>query len=130
MITTQINGNLGRDSELKIVGDDFCILEFSVASSKKQKDGEYKTSWLSCKLFGNAAKAMERHFKKGTSLCLSGELVESRWEDKEGNKRSKHELLVNTFDFQRASKTDDEPQSEPKPSTKTDDDAFDDDIPF
>jgi single-stranded DNA-binding protein len=48
MISATVVGNLGRDAELKTVGNG-SVLSFALASTAKVK-GEKTTTWVSCSL--------------------------------------------------------------------------------
>ena len=120
MIITTATGNVGR-ADFKEVGDT-SLLEFSIASTERARDNEY-TTWLTCKLWGKRAEALQKYIDKGTALVVTGALREESWE-KDGEKRTKHVLNVDKLDFQRGGKS----EGATKPASQAE--AFDDDIPF
>ncbi|MGB9755567.1 MAG: single-stranded DNA-binding protein, partial [Desulfurella sp.] len=45
------------------------------------------------------AEAIAQYCKKGTPLFVEGRLRLRTWEDKDGNKHSKHEIILSAFQF-------------------------------
>lgn len=80
-------GNLGKDAELKLLGEDNAVLNFSVATSEKFKNkaGEEKetTQWHRCALWGKRAKSLAKYLTKGTKVLVTGS-VEYRKVEKDG----------------------------------------------
>jgi single-strand DNA-binding protein len=72
MISATVVGNLGRDAELKTVGNG-SVLSFAVASTGKVK-GEKVTTWVSCSLWGSRGEALAQYLTKGTKVAVTGEL--------------------------------------------------------
>lgn len=128
MITTQAAGNIGR-VDFKQVGST-ALLEFSLGCTTGFGERK-KTSWLSCKMWGKSAEAMEQYFTVGKAIIINGDLEEETWE-KDGDKRSKMVVNVKGFTFQQGGKSDSSSESKPsKQRAQSNDDAFDDEnIPF
>lgn len=96
-----VSGNLVRDPELKSVGDSK-VVSFSVAVNSVRGSGDNKreeTSYLDCEAWGRQAEVIAQYLKKGDGILVNGELKQDRWEDTDGNKRSKIKVNVNRFDF-------------------------------
>jgi len=72
MISATVVGNLGRDAELKTVGNG-SVLAFAVASERKSK-GEKVTTWVSCSLWGSRGESLAQYLTKGTKVAVTGEL--------------------------------------------------------
>lgn len=72
MISATVVGNLGRDAELKTIGNT-SVLSFAVASERKTK-GEKTTLWVSCSLWGSRGETLARYITKGTKVAVTGEL--------------------------------------------------------
>ena len=92
-----VTGGLGRDSELKAVGDK-SVLEFSIAvnSSYRKED---PPSWWQCSIWGARAEKLAQYLTKGTRLIVEGEPKIRQYEDKDGNKRMSAEIFVNNIEF-------------------------------
>ncbi len=66
MLNISIAGNVGRNAELKDVGNSG-VASFAVAV--KGKDG---TTWVSCSLWGKRANAIGPHLVKGQAVAVTG----------------------------------------------------------
>lgn len=94
--TATVIGNVGRDPEIKETATGTKIAKFSVATSKKMKDGTYKTSWHDVTAFNRAADLVSQYVTKGRVVYVSGDLEVETWEDRDtGKQRSKHVILAN-----------------------------------
>ena len=95
---TTINGHLGRDPELKTTSKGMNIVSFSVAVNLGY--GANKTThWFNCKAFKKTADIVLEHCRKGKEVIVNGEMRSSKWEDKQGNKRTSWELIANQVVF-------------------------------
>lgn len=99
-----ISGNLTRDAELRQTSGGMSILSFSVAVNdrrKNQQSGEWEDvpNYVDCTLFGNRADSLSRYLRKGTKVAIDGKLRWSQWETKDGSKRSKLEVVVDSLEF-------------------------------
>jgi len=124
-------GNLTRDIELSYTPSQVAVASFGIAVNKKYKDKE-TTLFVDVVAFSKTAEAMSKYLKKGDPIFIQGELQLDSWTTNEGQKRSKHKVLVNSFQFvggqQKAAQ---EPQQEDKPAAGPDYDPNNpDDIPF
>jgi single-strand DNA-binding protein len=63
---------------------------------------------LNIVVFGKQAEACNEHLKKGSAVLVQGRLVENKWEDQDGNKRSRIEVIANRVDFLMTAKVRDE----------------------
>ncbi len=82
MISATVSGNVGRDAELKRVGDGE-VLEFSVASTRREK-GEKLTDWIRVSLWGKRAVALAPHITKGSRVAVRGSLHGRAYAGKDG----------------------------------------------
>lgn len=76
MRRVEIIGNLGKDSELKAVGDS-SVLNFSVAAKGGKKDDE--AVWFRCALWGKRAESLAEYLKKGAKVFVRGEMKLRSW---------------------------------------------------
>lgn len=120
-------GVLVRDAELKYVGaNNTPVMEFSIAN--EGYFGQKHTSFFNCVSFGKRAESVHRFMTKGTSLALEGKMKQERWQDKDGNNRSKVVFVVDDIDLlPRSTKGE---HNEPVPEPQTSDDPESDDVPF
>lgn len=96
-------GNVTRDPQLSFLPSQTAVCEFGLAINKKWKDaqGNAKESvcFVDCKVFSKRAEVVNQYVHKGDPLMVEGELAFNQWEDKQGNKRSKHYVNVSNFVF-------------------------------
>ena len=99
-----ITGNLTRDPELRATAVGTQMLAFGVAVNdrrKNQQTGEWEDvpNFVDCIVFGSRAEAVSRFISKGSKVAVEGKLRYSSWETKEGQRRSKLEVIVDEIDF-------------------------------
>ncbi|MGC8501437.1 single-stranded DNA-binding protein [Desulfurella sp.] len=97
-------GNLTRDPELRYTPSNIGVVTFGLAVNSivgRDSDGNRKTEVLFVDItaFGKQAEAIAQYCKKGTPLFVEGRLRLRTWEDKDGNKHSKHEIILSAFQF-------------------------------
>ena len=118
-----ITGGLGRDSELKTVGEK-SVLEFSIAVSSGYKK-EDPPSWWRCTIWGTRAEKLHQYLTKGTRLLIEGEPKIRQYEDKGGNKKLSAEIFVKELEF-FSSRADNKGEAKEENNT----DSGDDYVPF
>lgn len=120
-----ISGNLGRDPELRAtaLGTQVCSLAVCV-NTRQKVNGEWsdKANWVDVVFFGNRAERIAKYLAKGSHVTVAGRLSQNVWE-KDGQNRSKLEVIGEDIDFQGGKRAE---QSAQEPSA----DVYDDDIPF
>lgn len=124
-----MNGNLGKDPEIRVAGE-HKIITFSLA----ERAGKDKTVWHDCQAWNATGENIAKFFKKGDKIIIQGALEYSEYE-KDGNKIKRAVINVRAFDFAGGAK-----KEEPTPKTafrEADDitkklqDNFDaDEVPF
>lgn len=98
----RIEGNLGKDSELRYTPNGRPVLVYSIAAdqqSKKNEHGQWEqtgpTLWLDCELWGDEAERVHEKAVKGVRLVTFGHLKCETWDDKQtGEKRFKTKVAV------------------------------------
>lgn len=129
--TVSIGGNLCRDAELRATASGMAVLTFSVAvneSRKNQQTGEYEDypNYVDCTMFGRRAESVSRYLSKGTYVALTGRLHQNRWQNKDGQNRSKLEVTVDNIHFESRAERDGGYAQQQESSA----DVYDEDIPF
>ena len=98
-----IVGNLTRDPELRSTPNGASVCSFSVAVNRTYRDasGDQKedVSFIDCSAWGKLGEVINQYAKKGTGVLVSGRLSQHSWEDKDGKKRSRTEIVVEDFNF-------------------------------
>lgn len=93
-------GNLTKDIELRYLPSGTAIANTSIATSHKYtSNGEKKeeTCFIDLSFFGRSAEVANQYLKKGSKILVEGRLKHDTWTDNEGNKKSKHSVLVETM---------------------------------
>lgn len=98
-----IAGNLTRDPELRNTPSGASVCSFSVAVNRVYRDqnGESKedVSYIDCSAWGKPGETIAQYAKKGSSILVSGRLSQRSYEDKNGVKRSRTEIVMEDFNF-------------------------------
>jgi single-strand DNA-binding protein len=90
-------GRLGKDPEMRYAPSGTAIATFSVATNSRQKaDGEWvdKTDWHNILAFGKLAEFAGEYLSKGKLIYIEGRIQTSSWEDQQGQKKYKTEIVV------------------------------------
>lgn len=96
-------GNLTRDPQLSHTPSSTAVCKFGIATNHKWRDKEGNSRedvcFVDCTLFGRSAETFSQYMAKGRSVLVEGRLQLNQWTTQEGDKRSKHEVLVEKFTF-------------------------------
>lgn len=126
--TYTVSGNLTKDPELRATtsGTPVCNGSICHNSRRKSQSGDWEDvpNFFDFVAFGKAAEVLARK-QKGDKIVLNGELTQRSWESKEGERRSKVELLVR--EFVDASRQGAKRPAQEQPQEQ---EVFDEDIPF
>lgn len=96
-------GNLGRDPEVRRLGNGEPVVNLRIATSESWRDkasGERKerTEWHSVVIFNeNLAKVAEQYLRKGSKVYLEGQLQTREWTDKDNQKRYSTEIVLQRY---------------------------------
>ena len=96
----QLIGNLGKDPELSYTQDGLGILKFTIATSEtyNDKNGEKvdNTTWHNIVLLGKIAETLANYLTKGKQVYVEGKIRNSSYDDKEGIKRYRTDIVANS----------------------------------
>ncbi len=95
----QITGNLVNDADIKYTPSGRPVVNFRIASTRRYKpkdsnDWKEETIFLDAVLFGEQAERIHEKLKKGFPVYIEGRLRQREWEDKDGQKKSKIEIVA------------------------------------
>jgi len=92
-------GYLGRDPEMRYTPSGRPVTSFSVATSRSwvATDGERReeTEWFNVVAWGSLAEICKQHLYKGQQVYVEGRLQTRGWEDADGKKHYRTELVAN-----------------------------------
>lgn len=97
-------GNLTRDVELRYTGSGSAVAKFGLAVNRTWKDrnsGEKREEvcYVDINIFGRSAEIANQHLGKGRRVLIEGRLVFEQWQDQNGQKRSRHSISAESFQF-------------------------------
>lgn len=133
-----ISGNLTRDPELRSTASGLPVLGFGVAVNdrrKNQQTGEWEDypNFVDCTMFGTRAQSVSQFLHKGSKVAIEGKLRWSQWE-RDGQKRSKIEVIVDEIEFMSArdggSSAPSAPAAPAQAAPAVNASVYDEDIPF
>ena len=93
-------GNLTRDIELRYSQGGMGIAKTAIATSRKfTSNGEKKEEvcFVDITFFGRSAEVANQYLRKGSKILVEGRLSFEQWVDQNGQKRSKHSVIVETM---------------------------------
>jgi single-strand DNA-binding protein len=92
-------GNLGADPELRMTGGGQAVLKMRLATSETYLDRnrvrQERTEWHNVVVWGRRAEALSKFLTKGSRLFIEGGLRTSSYEDRDGNRRYRTEVVAN-----------------------------------
>jgi single-strand DNA-binding protein len=109
--------------------------DFSIASNYFSKQDPDAVNFFECVAFGGTADFVNQYLGRGALVAIDGELRQNRWQDKEGKKHTRVQIIVQNIESLS-------PKGEPAPEDdgKADAPALpiatgpeytdDDDVPF
>ena len=93
-------GNLTRDIELRYAQSGTAIANTAIATSRKfTQNGEKKEEvcFVDITFFGRSGEVANQYLRKGSKILVEGRLNFDQWVDQNGQKRSKHSVVVETM---------------------------------
>jgi single-strand DNA-binding protein len=93
-------GRLTRDAELKITAGGQAVCKFSIAVNRRRKNGdqwEDEANFFDIVLWGRQGESLNQYLKKGKMVGVDGELRQDRWQQQDGQNRSKVEIVANNL---------------------------------
>ena len=130
-------GNLGADPELRYIPDGTAVASFRIATTEKfkNKSGEQQesTEWHNIVCWRRIAEIANEYLKKGSPVYIEGSIRTRNYEDKDGIKRYRTEIVAQRLQLlgsrgapDRQPIQADSSSAQPEPEIP----AEDDDLPF
>ena len=95
-------GRLTADPELKKTQmNDTSVCSFTIAVNRRfTKQGDQpQADFINCVAWRQQAELLSRYFRKGSSVCIVGNIQNRSWTDQQGNKRYTTEVIVDELNF-------------------------------
>lgn len=107
----RVNGTirLVKDPEIRYMNDGKGVVNFTGVSSEKYNQKE-KSCFIDFTVFGGLGdKVVMKYLSKGSQIYVTGKLIQDTWE-KDGQKRSKHSVIVEDLEMLGKAETKQEQQ--------------------
>lgn len=105
-----IMGRMVRDPQMRRTGSGVAATSFTVAVDRDFADkqtGEKETDFIDCVAWRQTGEFVNKYFKKGSMIAVSGRLQIRSWTDNEGNKRRASEIVADNCYFANTKKESD-----------------------
>lgn len=86
-----------KDVELRWTQSGKAVISFTVACNRNGDNNG--ADFINCVAWQKTAEFIQKHFSKGDMILLHGRLQQRNWEDSNGNKRTAHEVVVESVNF-------------------------------
>ena len=106
-----IMGRLTRDPELRYTQNNIPVASFRVAVDRdftSRDSGERQTDFIDCVAWRNTGEFVNKYFVKGSMIVVAGRLQIREWTDKENNRRTTAEIVVDNVYFGESRRDRDE----------------------
>ena len=98
-----IVGRITSDLELKTTPTGREVLSFGMATNRNWKDQsgakQEKTDWHNIVFWGKQAAVIAQYCTKGQEMYIEGRLETRTWDDADGKKNYRTEIIGDTFEF-------------------------------
>ena len=141
-------GNLTRDPEIRYSQGEnsLAIARFSIAVNRRfSRQGDTDTDFFNCTAFGKQAEFVEKYFKQGSRMLLTGRVQNDNYTNKNGERVYSVQIRADEIEFAERKSTADANASRgasnfgggaPEPAMAADDDfmnipdGIEDGLPF
>lgn len=94
-------GRLGKDPEMRYTSSGTAVVNFSMATNHFMKDQDGNntdtTEWHQVVAFGRTAEVAGEYLNKGKLVYIEGRLQTRSWDDQNGQKRYKTEVVCSNL---------------------------------
>jgi len=98
-----VYGNLTRDPEMRALPSGITVASFSVATNRvwKDKNGakQENVDYHNIVVFGRQAEIVNQYLKKGSGVFVEGRMQTRSWDDKDGQKKYRTEIVADRIQF-------------------------------
>ena len=111
-------GRLTKDPELKYTSSGTAVTELRLASNHTYKVNNEKREevcFVDVTLWGRSAETVKEYMSKGREILIEGRLQFEQWESQDGQKRSKHRIVADRFQFIGSGGREQRPQQAEEP---------------
>ena len=99
-------GYLTKDPDYRHTQAGSAVCELNVAFNRKGRNGQEDVTYMDVIVWGKTADNCRQYLSKGSCVHVSGYLRQERWQDSNGNNRSKIKLIAENLLFMPSGKKD------------------------
>ena len=100
MNSVQLVGRLTRDPDVRYTDGGTTVARFTLAVDRRfKKDGGDEADFISCVAFGKTAECLEKWFRKGQHLGLTGRIQTGSYVNQEGTKIYTTDVVTENVEF-------------------------------
>ncbi|WP_333685678.1 single-stranded DNA-binding protein, partial [Enterocloster lavalensis] len=100
MNSVQLVGRLTRDPDVRYTDGGTTVARFTLAVDRRfKKDGGDEADFISCVAFGKTAEFLEKWFRKGQHLGLTGRIQTGSYVNQEGTKIYTTDVVTENVEF-------------------------------
>ena len=94
-------GRLTAKPELRYTGSNKPYARFTLAVNRPtpNQNSEREADFINCISWGKQAEVLAKYLDKGSQILISGRIQTSSFNDKDGNKRTSTDIVVEEFKF-------------------------------
>ena len=103
-------GNLTRDPEIRYTQSEnsMAIARFSIAVNRRfSRQGDTDTDFFNCTAFGKQAEFVEKYFKQGSRMLLTGRVQNDNYTNRNGEKVYSVQIIAEEIEFAERKSTAD-----------------------
>ena len=98
--TAILMGRLTADPELRYTTSNIPVTSFTLAVDRAYRSGEERqTDFINIVAWRQRAEFVSKWFHKGQLVAVEGSIQTRRYTDKDGNKRTTYDVVVDSADF-------------------------------
>ena len=97
MNVTILTGNICNDIEMRQTATGKAVTQINLAV--KRPYAKDTTDFIPCTIWNQQAEFLSKYAHKGSKIAVTGKLTSRSYEDKQGNKRTAYEVLVDTVEL-------------------------------
>jgi single-strand DNA-binding protein len=102
-----LQGRFTADPELKATKSGVSVTTFALAVNRSyQKDGKQETDFINCVAWRSTAEFVCKYFQKGMLAVVDGSIQTRSYTDKDENRRTAFEVVVDNIYFADSKKDD------------------------
>jgi len=127
-----IVGRLTRDPESAFTQNNNQYTKFSIANNQGNADDPNSVNFFDVITWNKTAEVCAQYIKKGSQVVITGKLTQNRFQDKDGNNRSKVEIIGYSVQFVggKSDNAGGQQQYDSRPFDSSQNHECDGDIPF